>query len=76
MTLSFLFLFCGDWCISMFQEAVIAKWDSSSESGFQMVSEVNFSHCDNPRSLLVCLAAVNINTECCAGDWAGNGCVF
>lgn len=40
MTLLFPLLFCGDWCVSMAEEAIIAKWDSSSESSLQMLSKV------------------------------------
>lgn len=43
MTLLFLLLFCGDWCVSVAEEPVIAKWDSSSESGLQMLSKVNLA---------------------------------
>lgn len=41
MTLPFLLLFCGDWRVGVSEEAVIAKWDSSSGSALQMVSKVN-----------------------------------
>lgn len=40
MTLLFPLLFCGDRCVSMAEEAIIAKWDSSSESSLQMLSKV------------------------------------
>ena len=69
MTLLLLLLFCGDWCVSMAEEAVIAKWDSSSESSLQILSKVNLT-------ASVTLTAINTNTECSTGDRAGNGCVF
>lgn len=43
MTLLFLLLFCGDRCVSVAEEAVIAKWDSSSESSLQMLSKVSLT---------------------------------
>lgn len=70
MALLFLLLFCGDWCVSVAEEAVIAKWDSSSESGLQMLSKVNLA------AGVTLLISKNINTECSTGRCAGNGRVF